>query len=155
MLKDRAWIARHIPHQGTMCLLDGVLGWDAHRVQCVSGAHRSLDNPLRARGRLGAVCGIEFVAQAMAVHGALIAPTRHVARRVGYLAAVRGVEIYVARLDDIEDDLIAIADRQGGDETTVLYSFSLSAGDRRLLAGRATVVINPAAFGAGLTTVSQ
>jgi predicted hotdog family 3-hydroxylacyl-ACP dehydratase len=155
VLKDRTWIARHIPHQGMMCLLDGVLGWDANRVQCVSGAHRSLDNPLRARGRLGAVCGIEFAAQAMAVHGALNAPGLHAARRIGYLAAVRGVELYVARLDDIEDDLVAIADRQGGDETTVLYSFSLSAGDRRLLVGRATVIINPAALRAGLTTVSQ
>jgi predicted hotdog family 3-hydroxylacyl-ACP dehydratase len=154
VLKDRAWIARHIPHRGTMCLLDGVLHWDAGGVRCVSRAHRSLDNPLRARGRLDAVCGIEFAAQAMAVHGALVAPVLHLESRVGYLAAVRSVEIYVARLDDIEDDLIATADRQGGDTTAVLYAFSLSAGGRRLLAGRATAVINPAALGASVTTVS-
>ncbi len=155
MLKDRDWIARHIPHQGTMCLLDGVLDWSAGGVRCVSRAHRSLDNPLRAHGRLGAVCGIEFAAQAMAVHGALIAPALHLERRVGYLAAIRSAELYVARLDDIEDELVATADRQGGDAATVLYAFSLSAGDRRLLAGRATVVINPAALGPRLRTVSS
>lgn len=138
-----------------MCLLDGVLGWDAAGVRCVSRAHRALDNPLRARGRLGAVCGIEFAAQAMAVHGALIAPALHLEHRVGYLAAVRGVEIYVARLDDIEGDLVITADRQGGDATAVIYAFSLSAGDRRLLTGRATVIINPAALGASLTRVAR
>ena len=153
-MKDRNWIARHVPHQGTMCLLDGVLDWNASSVRCVSHAHRSVDNPLRARGRLAAVCGIEFAAQAMAVHGELIAPALHVERRIGYLAAIRSAELYVARLDDIADELIVIADRQGGDTATVLYAFSLSAGDRRLLAGRATVVINAAALGPRLRTVS-
>ena len=90
----------------------------------------------------------------MAVHGALIAPALHVERRIGYLAAIRSAELYVARLDDIADELIVIADRQGGDTATVLYAFSLSAGDRRLLAGRATVVINAAALGPRLRTVS-
>ena len=136
-----------------MCLLDGVLDWDAQHVRCVSRAHRSSDNPLRARGQLGAICGIEFAAQAMAVHGALLAPVLIVERRVGYLAAVREVELHVARLDDIEDDLVATADRQGGDETTVLYGFSLSAGGRQLLAGRATIVTNLATLGAGIGPV--
>ena len=155
MLKDRAWIAAHIPHQGTMCLLDGILDWDRERARCVSAAHRSAANPLRSRGRLAAVCGIEFAAQAMAVHGALLAPALHLERRVGYLAAVRGVELYVARLDDIAEDIVAAVERLRGDATTVLYAFALTAGERRLLAGRATIVINPAALGAGFTAVSS
>ena len=155
MLKDREWIVRHIPHQGTMCLLDEVLEWDAAGVRCLSRAHRSIGNPLRARERLAAVCGIEFAAQAMAVHGALLAGVSAAGRRVGYLASVRGVELHVARLDDIEEDLIAAAQLLGGNESTVLYQFSLSAGDRRLLAGRATIVTNPAVVLAGFTTVSR
>jgi predicted hotdog family 3-hydroxylacyl-ACP dehydratase len=153
MLKDRAWIAAHIPHHGAMCLLDGVLEWDVGGARCVSRAHRDPRNPLRARGQLSAVCGIEFAAQAMAVHGALIAPPAAAEPRVGYLAAVRGVEISVARLDDIQDDLIASAERLGGNEATVLYQFTLAAGGRTLLAGRATIVINPA-LAAGLIRVS-
>jgi len=73
MRLDRAWIESRIPHHGPMCLLDEVIGWDAERITCTSSSHRSADNPLRARGRLGIACGIEYAAQAMAVHGALIA----------------------------------------------------------------------------------
>ena len=47
--------------------------WNAERISCVSRSHRAADNPLRAGGRLGIACGIEYAAQAMAVHGALIA----------------------------------------------------------------------------------
>ena len=153
MLKDRTWIAAHVPHHGSMCLLEEVLDWDARRVRCVSRAHRAADNPLRAHGRLGAVCGIEIAAQAMAVHGALLAPELHLERRVGYLASVRGVTLHAARLDDLADDLLAVAERLGGYETTVLYQFSLSAAGRVLLGGRATIVLNPAALAAALGTV--
>jgi predicted hotdog family 3-hydroxylacyl-ACP dehydratase len=145
MLRDHAWIARHIPHQGSMCLLDQVLDWDASHVRCRSQAHRSTDNPLRAHDRLGAVCGIEFAAQAMAVHGALLAPDAHFERRAGYLISVRRVALHVARLDDIEHDLVVDADRVGGDDATVLYQFSVSAGSAVLLSGRAAILINRAA----------
>ena len=70
---DHQWIEQHIPHKGRMCLLDAVLSWDATRIRCRSTTHRTPDNPLRAHGRLGAACGIEYAAQAMAVHGALVA----------------------------------------------------------------------------------
>ncbi|MFI4890437.1 MAG: 3-hydroxylacyl-ACP dehydratase [Steroidobacterales bacterium] len=142
MLRDHVWIARHIPHQGTMCLLDQVLDWDLSRVRCLSRAHRSMENPLRAHGRLGAACGIEFAAQAMAVHGALLAPDPEDREPgAGYLVSVRSVALHVACLDDIEDDLVVAADRLGGDDTTVLYQFSLSAGSRTLLTGRAAILI--------------
>lgn len=145
MLRDHAWIESHIPHKGTMCLLDSVLDWDSAQVRCVSGAHRSRDNPLRSRGRLAAACGIEFAAQAMAVHGALLDPGLHFERRVGYLASVRNVELCVGRLDDIADDLVASAVQLGADSSTVLYRFSLHGGERLLIEGRATIVLNPKA----------
>ncbi|SCC92600.1 putative 3-hydroxylacyl-(Acyl carrier protein) dehydratase-like protein [Thiomonas sp. X19] len=70
---DHAWIAAHIPHQGSMCLLDAVLRWDAQHIVCSATSHRDASNPLRQFDRLGAACGIEYAAQAMAVHGALVA----------------------------------------------------------------------------------
>ena len=148
MALDRAWIARHIPHQGDMCLLDEVLTWNPVRVQCRSSTHRDATTPLRAHNRLAAVCGIEYAAQAMAVHGALIAsritsPTQS-ATVAGYLASVRNVNLYADRLDDIEGDLIATAELVTGDQHTVLYDFTVSAGERVLLAGRATIVFNAA-----------
>ena len=156
---DHEWIEQHIPHKGGMCLLDEVLSWDAARIRCRSATHRAADNPLRAYGRLGAACGIEYAAQAMAVHGALVAASAPLASRVstsvrssigagiGYLASVRNVTLYVARLDDLEADLIAAAERITGDGRTVLYEFSVWGALQPLLRGRASIVFD-AGFGA-------
>jgi predicted hotdog family 3-hydroxylacyl-ACP dehydratase len=153
---DRHWIEQHIPHKGRMCLLDEVLSWDATRIRCRSATHRAADNPLRSHGRLGAACGIEYAAQAMAVHGALMAASAPLASTlassvrgsigaaVGYLASVRNVALYVARLDDLEADLIAAAQRITGDGRTVLYEFSVWHAGQALLTGRASIVFDPA-----------
>jgi len=139
-----------------MCLLDEVLAWDATRIRCRSDSHRSCDNPLRAHGRLGAACGIEYAAQAMAVHGALIAASAPLERTmstqvrgslgatVGYLASVRNVALAVSRLDDLDEELIAAAERVTGDRRTVLYEFTVSSGARVLLSGRAGIVLDAA-----------
>jgi len=97
MRLDRAWIESRIPHHGSMCLLDEVIGWDAERITCTSSSHRSADNPLRARGRLGIACGIEYAAQAMAVHGALIAALEAGRGVAGSLEAERAVAAAAAR----------------------------------------------------------
>ena len=145
---NREWIEKHIPHQGTMCLLDEVLTWNTTGVQCRSSSHRDRSNPLRSHDRLAAVCGIEYAAQAMAVHGALIASRLTASPKnetvVGYLASVRNVVLHAARLDDIEADLVATAEWVTGDERSVLYDFAVSGNERVLLAGRATIVFNAA-----------
>ena len=143
---DRAWIARHIPHQGGMCLLDQVEAWDERGIRCSAASHRAADNPLRAHGRLGAACGIEYAAQAMAVHGALLAPPDDPVARAGYLVSARGVRLHVPRLDDIDADLVIEASCiiRGGNN--ILYQFSISAAGRLLLEGRAAVVLDAAAL---------
>jgi len=158
MRLNRAWIESRIPHHGRMCLLDEVIDWSATRVSCRSSTHREADNPLRAYGRLGIACGIEYAAQAMAVHGALVAassPAGHGAPlagapaagapAAGFLAAVRDVRFHSLRLDDVQGDLICDAVRMAGDATTALYEFELRSEAALLLRGRATVV-----FDAGL-----
>ena len=153
---NRAWIESRIPHRGRMCLLDEVIAWSAERVSCRSSTHREADNPLRAYGRLGIACGIEYAAQAMAVHGALVAPASSSTAEgspmagspaAGFLAAVRGVRFHSLRLDDVQGDLICDAVRMAGDATTALYDFELRSDAALLLSGRATVV-----FDAGLGT---
>jgi predicted hotdog family 3-hydroxylacyl-ACP dehydratase len=153
---DRAWIEAHIPHQGSMCLLDEVLSWDSRHLRCRSGSHRSAAHPLRSHGRLGIACGIEYAAQAMAVHGAIAGAALAGAAladgtrsggaaakaEVGFLAGLRDVRMHVQRLDDIESDLICEVRRIAGDASTALYWFDLSAAQRSLLEGRATVVLD-------------
>ena len=147
-------IARRIPHQGSMCLLERVTAWDSSQISCEASSHRADSNPLRAYGRLGASCGIEYAAQAMAVHGALIAQARTSAAgeaspapQIGYLASIRGVTLHVERLDDLSEILTIHAERLSGDDSTILYSFTLHAGQMLLLSGRAVVVLNAAGLG--------
>ena len=125
-----------------MCLLDCVEAWDQQRIQCRATSHRAPDNPLRAQGRLGAACGIEYAAQAMAVHGALLAEADSTGARVGYLVSVRGAQLHVSRLDDIAADLQVAATCITHSENNILYQFSVSAAGRLLLDGRAAVVLN-------------
>ncbi len=137
-------IAKLIPHHGDMCLLAGVLHYDAQTISCTAISHRSLTNPLRENGILHAVCGVEYAAQAMAVHGALLAGQSDRPPRGGRLAGVRSVEMHVSRLDDIACDLTVHAHYSMGDENTMVYEFSVDAQDNNLLKGKATVVLMPA-----------
>jgi predicted hotdog family 3-hydroxylacyl-ACP dehydratase len=147
----RDGIAQRIPHQGTMCLLDGVQAWDEESIRCEASSHVAPDHPLRAQGRLGAACGIEYAAQAMAVHGALVAESAGAgaaaAPRAGYLADVRGVTLHVDRLDTVAGPLTVSVQRITGDANTVLYSFTVQAGAQALLSGRAIVVLDAAQIG--------
>jgi len=125
-----------------MCLLDHVEAWDPQHIQCRASSHRAADNPLRAYGRLGAACGIEYAAQAMAVHGALLAPPDSTRARAGYLVSARGTQLHIPRLDDIAADLRVEATCITRSENNILYQFSVSATGRLLLDGRATVVLD-------------
>lgn len=139
---NHAWIAAHIPHQGSMCLLDKVETWDQEKIVCRASSHHAVDNPLRAHGQLGIACGIEYAAQAMAVHGALLAPVESERSRVGYLVSVRGVTMAVTRLDNIQADLLITASCIMSSENNILYQFSVSADEKLLLEGRAAVVLS-------------
>jgi predicted hotdog family 3-hydroxylacyl-ACP dehydratase len=129
-----------IPHAGAMHLLDGVLSWDANSIRCLSRSHRDRQNPLRMDGRLSALCGIEYAAQAMAVHGVLAGNVGS-RPRMGYLASLRGVRCSRTRLDDLEGDLIVEAERLMGEESHVIYNFEVRVGDVEVLRGRAAVVL--------------
>lgn len=123
-----------------MCLLDEVLEWDARRIVCLAGSHRDPGNPLRVAQMLPAACGIEYGAQAMAVHGALLSGGAPL--RPGVLASVRSVSLRAARLDDVAGALRVTAERLSGEQDHILYRFSVAGDSAELLSGRATVVLD-------------
>ena len=137
---DRRWIERHIPHQGRMCLLDEVIAWDLTQIRCRASSQHLEDNPLRAHGRLGAVCAVEYAGQAMAVHGAIVASLTGTRAPPGYLASVRNLLLRVTRLDDLREDLLVTSRRLAGDEASALYEFALACDGRELASGRASIV---------------
>ena len=136
----RAEIARLIPHAGRMCLLDEVAAWDASTIRCLARSHRDPGNPMRASAELPALCGIEYAAQAMAVHGRLSAAVPE-QPRAGYLASVSDVVCRVQRLDDLDAELVIEAEKLAGDEGRVLYRFALFSSSNQILQGKAAVVL--------------
>lgn len=139
---DHAGIARRIPHQGRMCLLERLVSWSAQEIHCAAVSHARHDNPLRTASGLLSPCAIEYAAQAMALHGALLAPPE-AGPTPGYLASVRNVRLAVPRLDGIAGALQVRAERLAGQARQVLYRFEVS--DERgvlLVDGRATVVLD-------------
>jgi predicted hotdog family 3-hydroxylacyl-ACP dehydratase len=137
----RSEISRLIPHAGAMCLLDAVRFWDDTMIVCSTSSHRDAGNPLASDGSLDALCGIEYAAQAMAVHGALTASTGG-RPTAGYLASLREVICHTTRLDQLPDDLEVTATRLAGDQAAALYRFSLRSGTATVLTGRAAVVLD-------------
>lgn len=142
---DHQAIAARIPHQGSMCLLHQVLAWSDQSIECTAHSHRSPNNPLRDADQLGSATGIEYAAQAMAVHGALLAPADG-PPQLGYLTSVRGVTLHVARLDDLPGPLQVRAERLSGDDKHILYQFWVGHAGLTLLEGRAAVVLDAAAL---------
>lgn len=141
MLKlDRAAIAALIPHAGAMCLLDGVLQWDAERITCVARSQADADHPLRVGDTVPALCGVEYAAQAMAVHGGLTA-LEGKRPRAGFLASLRDVRCARPRLDDLQELTIEVS-RVMGDASNVIYEFKLHSLGEAVLSGRATVILD-------------
>ena len=141
MLIGPAEIQALIPHTGDMCLLAGVTRWDATHITCTALGHRNPGHPLAHHGKLHALTGIEFAAQAMAVHGGL---TGLVGRRprAGLLVSVRDVVARVKYLSDYAEDLQIEAEQLMAGETGVTYAFRIQAGAQELLSGRAMVVLD-------------
>lgn len=133
-----------IPHAQRMCLLETVEHWDDNGIRCSTRTHLDPLNPLRSRDQLAALHLCEYGAQAMALHGGLVARRDHGGPAApGLLAGLRQVELAVERIDDIDGPLTVIANRKLAGPDGWLYEFEVSAGGRRLARGRVTVIPRP------------
>jgi len=128
-------ICARLPHAGRMCLLDRLEFWDEQTITCLAVSHRAADNPLRSHDRLHAVCGVEYAAQAMALHGSLLARP-DMSPAVGYLASVRDLKLEIEDLSTEPDELRIHAQRLSGDASGFIYEFEIRAATRLLLSGR-------------------
>lgn len=136
-------VADLVPQTGAMCLLEEILAFDELGVTCRAISHRSPANPLRCDGRLPAIAGIEYGAQAIAVHGGL-RPDRP--GREGLLAGVRDVRCHVRYIDAEQGPLTVKAKQLVVHGSRVLYAFSIQGAECELVSGRIAVVLGtPAA----------
>jgi predicted hotdog family 3-hydroxylacyl-ACP dehydratase len=131
-------VATLLPHGGDMVLLDGVERWSETEIVCSTGSHLRAHNPLRHAHGLSTFCAIEYAAQAMALHGALMADK---SPQSGLLVSVRDFVPYVDRLDDLGASLRVAAkevrrDRRGG-----IYTFEMSAAGRKVATGQVGAIL--------------
>jgi len=129
-----------IPHRGAMSLLDSVVDWDDTRIHLTAISHTHTDNPLRSDGRLRAVHLCEYGAQAMAVHGGLLAQREGKVAAPGLLVSLRSVRLHVARVDELPGplDVHAIKLLDGG--ASWQYEFRVEHRGQVLAEGRAAVI---------------
>ena len=137
----KAVFCRLIPHHGSMCLLDRVEQWDDTSLVCTTASHRDTANPLRKDDRLDAICGLEYAAQAMAVHVGLLEQGKDRRLTVGYLGAVKNLMLRVTRLDDVKGDLTVQATRLVGEAGSFIYAFQVLVERQALLDGRASIFL--------------
>jgi predicted hotdog family 3-hydroxylacyl-ACP dehydratase len=143
VLLDRDGIAALVPHAGTMCLWDEVLAWDDATIRLRAYNHRNPAHPLRSHGVLRALHLCEYGAQAMAVHGGLLARQAGGRAASGMLVALRAIELHVARIDDLPDALECEADVLARSDTAQQYAFRISHAGMLLAEGRAAVMLQP------------
>ena len=130
-----------IPHKGGMCLWQDVVAWSDTEVRLRTRSHCDADNPLRSDDRLRAVHLCEYGAQAMAVHGGLRGAAAGDAPKVGFLVALRDVQLHVARIDDLDGDLECDATLLAESPASQQYTFRVLHAGALLAEGRAAVML--------------
>jgi predicted hotdog family 3-hydroxylacyl-ACP dehydratase len=131
-----------MPHAGRMCLIDEVRSWDDAGIACVARNHRAPDHPLRRFCRLSSLHLIEYGAQAMAIHGALLARVGGERPPPGVLVAVREFQANVAALDELEGILEICARPQLVRRDATIYTFEVDHAHATVARGRVSVLFS-------------
>lgn len=139
-MHNRASLCDLLPHSGLMCLIETVESYDDREIMCSTKSHLETGNPLRSANSLSAVCGVEYAAQAMALHAALVS-AKSAPPRLGFLAGLRNVAISTPRLDLAGTTLRIRASKLIADNDRSIYEFWLHLDDQPALAGRAAVIM--------------
>ena len=143
--RQRCEIEALIPHAGDMCLLERVLAFDDTHLHAQTDSHRSADNPLLRDGQLSALHLCEYGAQAMAVHGGLLAARAGEAAPPGLLVSLRGVELMCERIDDLTGPLDVYAEDVADSGAGWQCSFRIEHAGQVIASGRAAVLRRPEA----------
>jgi predicted hotdog family 3-hydroxylacyl-ACP dehydratase len=124
-----------------MCLLDAVQAWDERTIHAISEEHASDDHPLRGPHGLHAVHLAEYGAQAMAVHGGLLARSHGIETvRPGRLVSLRDLQLLVEYVDPEDGRLDVHAECLYADDNGAQYAFRIEQRGRLLASGRAAVI---------------
>lgn len=138
---DKQQLCQLIPHDGSMCLLDGVDSWDERQIQCWSKSHLVADNPLRNSSRLSSVNAIEYGAQAVAIHGRLISDDNSSTSHSGFLVQIKNIDFEDCDLSSLPGNLCVQAEQIHCDNTSMLYTISIKHDQDQIMTGRIMIFI--------------
>ncbi len=138
--RDRDWLLARLPQKGAMNLLERIERWSDEEIACTARSHVAPGHPLRCGDLLPSCAAIEYAAQAVAAHGALLAGDDGTAG-AGFLASARAVDLHVARLDDLAGPLAIHARRLSADASGLLYEFRVACGSARVASGRLAIAL--------------
>jgi len=131
-----------IPHAGGMCLLEQILSYTDEEIICRTQSHLDVKNPLKNDGKLSKMHLIEYGAQAIAVHGGLMALSlATVAPKLGYIAMVKAVKW--GEFDPLTDFLEVTATAIMADEMSKLYAFCVTDAELQNVCSGRVMVIHP------------
>ncbi len=143
-------ICQLLPHTGNMCLIDHLLSWDNTQLIAQTESHLKQDNPLRQGNTINSIIGIEYAAQTMALHTALLfqkqeTQEQEAQKNSGYLATIRNIQINAEKLNislsDIAQPLIISVYLLMSDTQGYCYKFNISTNDVTLLSGQLTIFL--------------
>lgn len=137
MNPGRADIERMLEHAGDMCLLDSTLAWDNQQIRCSAPAPQA-GHPLMREGRLPAIAGAEYAAQAAALHGALLDGVS--TPRPGMLANLRDVTFHRTWFPAGGESLTVQAKVLSRSDSACMYSFEVASGREAVTSGSLMVV---------------
>ncbi len=142
----KAQICQLLPHSGTMCLLDEIVSWDKEQLVVKTMSHTELDNPLFYEDSLNSIHGIEYAAQTMALHSALLAQkeTKQKESR-GYLASVKNIQIseeylFQAQSNNLTPLFIYVSILMAGSQGFT-YQFEILKDDKVFISGKITIFL--------------
>lgn len=125
----RADFEHLLPHKGEMCLLARVVACDETTICCEADNHADLGNPLRNARGLPASAGIEYAAQAMALHAALASAGGSGAIQSGAIAVLSNVQWADDFLDGVDGAISVEATLLAGTGGGRQYSFAVGPRD--------------------------
>ena len=132
---SRDGIAELLPHAGAMVLIDRVGSYSVESILCFSNVVEK-ENPLAVEGEVGIYSGVEYAAQAMALHSTLSSSGGK---------AEKGVVAVVSKLEAYSDVLKGVIEVRAekidftGDSS--LYDFTVLSRDQLVLSGRMLVLL--------------
>lgn len=134
-------LCKLIPHDGSMCLLESVDSWDESQIVCSSKSHHNPDNPLKDGNRLGCVNAIEYGAQAVAIHGRLLAEDSNPVSQSGFLVQIKDLDFDDCDLSVLPGALTIKAQQLHCDRTSMLYRITIKHDHNQIMQGRVMIFI--------------